>query len=146
MYLNGHLSFLHNPLVFWNKINDIRKIIYDPNILIEINLLPANYPTFSLGLPAAQPPPLLLLPCLSLPTKASPPQETIEQITIVTTHSSQCELLLITFEINFCARSHCHKAIKRQIETVVCLQSRSTIINHIFQFHIKIPRKSLRCA
>ena len=57
-----------------------------------MNLLPGNNPTFSLGLPAAHLQPLFLLPCLSLPTKAAPPQEAIKQIAIFTTHSSQCEL------------------------------------------------------
>ena len=92
MYLNGHTSFLHNPWIFRNKINDFRKDLYDPNILIEINLLPGSNPTFSLGSPATHLQLLFLLLCLSLPTKAAPQPETIKQIAIFTTHSSQCEL------------------------------------------------------
>ena len=112
MYFNGHISFLHNPWIFWNKINDLRKHFYVPNILRAINFLPGNNPTISLGLSAVILQPLFLLPWLSISIHAALRQEAIKQITIFTTHSSQCELLFITFKINFCALSHDHKAIE----------------------------------
>ena len=119
-------------------MNSLRKIFLDPKILRAINFIPGNNQTFLLGISAVYLQPLFLLPCLSFPTHAAFPQEAIKQITILTSHSLQCALLFVTFRTQFCARSHGHKSMKRQVAAVVCDPLRSTIINYKFQFHIKI--------